>query len=1265
MKKELWKVLFVNTLFTLVCVSGICAEALLPYGQMSKEPWVGKYYYSLNNSGEIPVENWYAVDFDDTDWGSINGPISNSPSYYYNTQWSANNATYWVRRHFTIDSLDADNLYLMCFIHDDGCRAYLNGNLIYDNGNVADSHNTIVLTAEMKSYLKKGDNVLSVMVSDTGAGWSFMDFGLYSYETTDDFILGETDVPLTIIGNNSWVPDTSNVCITNGNKGTRYSTSVISFSYKSDYKTELKLDWASYNYSDHPGLSLYVDGVLNSTTTNSSYTTPRIYVDAGEHIITVRDSIGNSTSSSNWSRIKNLRLKEIKPLETVALSANSDSITFDNNEVYPWTIEDGYIQSSNYGYANTTSKFSTTFTVEEPSKFSFDLCVNSDYWQTNYFGVDINGERFYTYRNDNWSSNYSTGWMKKNVLLDPGKYTIEFLDSVCNSGTNNFSRICNIELSSDWVEVELTSAGTLGVEVLYKVNVLNDVELLKVKGTLNGTDWTNIKQMKNLLGLDLSEAKFDALPGYAFDGLSWLSNVKLPEGMTSIGEYAFRSTQIGYIDIPSTVTYIGQYAFASTRLEKITFPENSQLTTIENSAFAYSSLKEFIMPNTVTTLGKYYNAANTFYQCTSLEKLYFSDALTYIPDYTCYECYRLSDIHWPKELISIGYEAFRDVDDLCSLELPETLTSIGGNCFWSSGLTHVRLPAKLTSLGDGAFIHCDGLKYIEFPSYVERYCRTLQNCTSLDTIVCHAPTPPTVAEDILYGGRAKSAITLVVPSFAVVNYKLDTYWYQFGSIVEGDDIDYWKITSDLSLTNNRRMNGKPDVDLYYGGRFTVGGNAPMEVGQLNYYVNESNPGRLLNTCADFTADSLNTYYSVDANKWYFFTPIHDVDLSKVTHSANASFVFRYYNGESRATNGSGNSWRNVDTGNLFAGQGYIFQCNASGIVTMPADVTEHAKMFNTEDVTLSLAAYEAAASANQSWNYVGNPYPCYYDIYYMDFTAPVTVWTGSTYKAYSIVDDNLVLRPMQSFFVQKPDAVDNIIFHKEGRQLSSSVDRATYAMAYSRSAATRHFFELQIMDDEQMDETRVVVNNQSSLGYEIACDASKFMSFENTVPQILTLDANGVGYAINERPLENGTVKVGYYAGKSGFLTISAVRADGEIILHDHVLNKTANLAEQDYTFHTNVTEGTDTERFTLSLNVKDNGATGVDGLETKVKTSVVGQNGALSVLAAEGSAISIYAADGRLVYSEKATGMATEIALSPGMYVVKVNETTLKAVVY
>ena len=211
---------------------------------------------------------------------------------------------------------------------------------------------------------------------------------------------------------------------------------------------------------------------------------------------------------------------------------------------------------------------------------------------------------------------------------------------------------------------------------------------------------------------------------------------------------------------------------------------------------------------------------------------------------------------------------------------------------------------------------------------------------------------------------------------------------------------------------------------------------------------------------------------------------------------------------------------------------------------MPADAAGHLQILNTEDVTKALNAYESTASANKSWNYVGNPYPSYYDIYYMDFTAPITVWTGSTYKAYSIVDDDCVLRPMQSFFVQKPDEIDKIVFHKEGRQFTSTVSRASYApqRAKSTEGAYRYLFDIQISNEEDMiDETRVVINDKALCAYEIEKDASKFMSMENGVPQIFTLDKAGNIYAINERPAEDGNVALGYCAAKSGFYTISIV----------------------------------------------------------------------------------------------------------------------------
>ena len=1094
-------------------------------------------------------------------------------------------------------------------------------------------------------------------------------------------IVTRSDVELTITNDETYPWTIGDGCIVNGNRGVKGSTSSISFNYSSEYKTELSFEWLRDYYNWHT-VELYIDGVSKGSAGSSNYQTVRHIIDKGEHIILFKDTISSRYSYDNdYSFIRNLRIREISPLESTVLTEKSQPLTFSNDGEWPWTIEDGYIQSSNYWNKNTVSMFSTSFTITEPSKFSFwssTYFYNSDgnsysYDGFQYFDFRINGERYMGRENGSGTTS---------VMLEPGEYTMEWCDSIYNTTSTVLSRVKNIELHSNWIDVEVSTPGSLGVEILYKVNVLNDVELLKVKGTINETDWTTIKNCKNLVGIDLTEAKFENLPDYAFDGMSRVSSVKLPEGVKTIGSYAFRGTQLLNIDIPSSVTDIGSYAFYQTRVRTVNFKEDSQLLTIGAYAFYQcTSLKEFIMPDGVVTLGKksgssyysdwlydgnYYSFyySNIFDGCTSLTKIHFSDALKVIPNSTCDECTKLSEVTLPKNVESIEPYAFYKTSNLRNITIPESTRNIYIHAFQESGIDSISLPLKLSHLSEYAFQNCDNLKYIELPSYIGNYENQFYDCNGIEKVVSHSATPPTISKDPFSNGNSKKDITLVVPSFAVVNYKLDTYWMQFGSIVEGDDIDYWKITSELSLTNNRRMDGKPDIDLYYGGKLRVGGNAPMESGVMNYYISESNPGQLINDCQAMASDSITSIFSVDANTWYFLTPVHDVDLTKVTHSANASYVFRYYDGESRGTNGTGNSWKNVDTGKLLAGQGYIFQCNASGFLSMPADAAGHLQILNTEDVTKALNAYESTASANKSWNYVGNPYPSYYDIYYMDFTAPITVWTGSTYKAYSIVDDDCVLRPMQSFFVQKPDEIDKIVFHKEGRQFTSTVSRASYApqRAKSTEGAYRYLFDIQISNEEDMiDETRVVINDKALCAYEIEKDASKFMSMENGVPQIFTLDKEGNTYAINERPAEDGNVALGYCAAKSGFYTISIVKAAGEVLLYDKKMDKTIDLTTQDYTFYSDATEGVDNTRFTLIFgNMTPTGITSTNN----ASTSVVASSGCITINGAEGQNVMVFTADGRSVFSGTLKNDALRVDVANGAYIVKVGNSAVKTVV-
>ena len=718
-----------------------------------------------------------------------------------------------------------------------------------------------------------------------------------------------------------------------------------------------------------------------------------------------------------------------------------------------------------------------------------------------------------------------------------------------------------------WVSVELATPGTLGQEVLYQVDMLSDVEFLRVKGAMNDDDWTTIKNMANLIGADLSQATATEVPNEQFDSRSDFCYMLLPKGLKTIGDEAFYRTKLGNISIPATVTSIGRRAFSY----------NEILSTVD------------IAPN--SALASMGEAA--FYECKSLKSISLPNGITQLENSVFNNCSGLESVVLPAALNSIGYSCFSHTSSLKSIDFPQTLTSIGDNAYSQSGLESVVLPVNLYSLGYNAFGSCLNLKDLVLPATPNMYIGSswgyysnFGNCTSLEKVTCLSATPPAILSNP-FNGVDRSMVTLVVPAFAVVDYKLDTYWHEFGSIIEGAEPEFLNIGSTLTLTNNRRPAKKVDVLLDEDGSLIVGGNAPFEVGALTIAVDipYKSFGKLLNNTPVMTADQVTTRFFARSNRWYFITPMHDVNVNDVSHdNAEASFIFRYYNAQNRAVNGPNGSWQDLTDNTLKARQGYILQTNREGWITMPATVGGKDAVLAYDDVATVLKTYNAPNAADASWNYVGNPYPCYYDTYYMDFAAPITVYDYDnwTYRAYSPIDDDYVLSPMEAFFVQKPANMSQILFPKEGRQTNDEVDRPAMVSKVARLA--RQLFDIQVGDGLLSDQTRLVVNSQATTAYEPACDATKFFSNETTAPQIYTIDEAGNQLAINERPLnEKNTVALGIVANQPGTYTISLLRGQGSLILTDIQTGQIIDLSLDSYTFTLSEAGNVD-QRFTLSI---------------------------------------------------------------------------------
>lgn len=751
-------------------------------------------------------------------------------------------------------------------------------------------------------------------------------------------------------------------------------------------------------------------------------------------------------------------------------------------------------------------------------------------------------------------------------------------------------------MSKQQISVNLLEPGSLGTEVLYNTDHIKNVRRLKVKGPMNNDDWGRIKMMSTLLELDLSEAQFTEIPAKQFyvsssdTTMNFLHKVVLPEGMTTIGDQAFNNSFVEDINLPSTMKRVGRYAFA------------------------YSHVKELIMPDDMTDFCGGSDYGYCFQRMFWLQKLVLPKNLTRIPSETFYEDAFITEAVMPEKLETIGESAFntcwrmqttlpeglKTIEDYAfyrcnslNSPLPETLTTIGERAFqYVSGYTSLVIPQSVTSIGQYAFADCTNMETAELSVYQYSLANgVFQNCSKLKTVKLNSPTVTTISST--YPLSDITQVTLQVPHYLVNEYKLHSYWYNAKSIEPFDysDTEFIPISGKLTL-NHERFGGQPSIEIRsFDCYLKINGDDEQKFNNIKVNVSGSSnsKGQLLNNCDNITASGDNILsFGTEAKKWYFISLPFDLDVSRITPDDGVQYAIRYYDGAGRAANGKSGNWKNVDRTSIIpAGTGFIFQTNNTSWTWFYAADTEnkYGTLRNTEFIkTLDVNASETAS--NKGWNLVGNPYQCFYNNHCLNFTAPITVWNPdqSTYTAYSLTDDDYAIRPNEAFFVQCPNEEYNTIgFPLQGRQLTSVIESQNAVKAQAPEAQMRQVVNLTVSNGEMEDMTRVVLNEKASMTYETSCDASKFMSMDGSVPQIYTLDAEGTWYAINERPMGEGLVALGFYAGQDGTYTISVTRCDAEkVFITDNQTGETTEITNGAYTF--SALAGTDNTRFTLSF---------------------------------------------------------------------------------
>lgn len=244
---------------------------------------------------------------------------------------------------------------------------------------------------------------------------------------------------------------------------------------------------------------------------------------------------------------------------------------------------------------------------------------------------------------------------------------------------------------------------------------------------------------------------------YAFESCLALSEVGLSEGLVDIGRHAFTGCRsLEKIDIPDSVNRIGGSAFDRTPLVEdckdefmilgsgilvvyngsdrcVKIPDG--VRHISECAFAHcEDIEEIIIPETVSAVGDY-----AFEHCTSLEKVEFrGDSVKYLGNRVFIDCVSLRNLRLPESITHMGSEilyntgvSYECADEFLiisdkylveysgdgeSCTVPDGVEIIASGAFAGRvNLKEVKIPDSVAVIGEGAFRWCGNLRTAEIP----------------------------------------------------------------------------------------------------------------------------------------------------------------------------------------------------------------------------------------------------------------------------------------------------------------------------------------------------------------------------------------------------------------------------------------------------------------------------------------------------------------------------------------------------------------------
>lgn len=191
------------------------------------------------------------------------------------------------------------------------------------------------------------------------------------------------------------------------------------------------------------------------------------------------------------------------------------------------------------------------------------------------------------------------------------------------------------------------------------------------------------------------------------------SEIKFPEGITMVGDYAFFENQgIEKLELPEGMTEVGKYSFSkSSKLDseialqqemEVTFP--STLKRIGDRAFSNNKISKVVLPVSLESCG------DGAFMETAMEELILPEGMKVIPENMAFGN-NLKKIVLPDSVEVIGAEAFR-LNHLEEIQFGKNVREIGQRAFTGNPLKQLTIPDTVTKIDDEAFDAVYGIEVV-------------------------------------------------------------------------------------------------------------------------------------------------------------------------------------------------------------------------------------------------------------------------------------------------------------------------------------------------------------------------------------------------------------------------------------------------------------------------------------------------------------------------------------------------------------------------